>query len=359
MGLSSVERRAALGSLVAGFVSPAKEAEVCSDRVKQCTELTTAAVEEGRVSEHSGMLRREALIAVPLITTGLLACGKKKPKPQRRSNRNVPKPLTNNKQELLKKLSLEADVRLLEYYLAHQKVVDLKRVHKVYLTEQVLESPERYGLSFSPQKIRDMRMKTMDAHTIFPLLFDDQQLMGGGRLVLYKKPTVVLIPRALLPWSQGTPAQQRSFDSVIYHEVEGHGVDFSVSSQFMGFVKRVLGYLATTPQGTQRLFNLLEDVHEFSAYVVEVDRLITKFQYDRNPDVVTAETTRRIEYNLGVHAMTILHIMRNKGKNAQFDRFISDLDRFVQWRIKKASPRTRTYLRNLVRKQKWPYAIPF
>lgn len=133
-------------------------------------------------------------------------------------------------------------------------------------------------------------------------------------------------------------------------EPSGYAEDAGVSRRI---------FMLAAPQMAQGTLDIIEDIKEFSAYVVEVDRLIAKFNFDRNPTVVNENTRGRIDNALSLYTMTILRILRMKGKDPAFDIFVKDLEKFVMWRIKSASPRARAYVRRVLRESKWTYPIPF
>ncbi len=283
-----------------------------------------------------------------------------------------------NKKEARKQKELARRIKILQNYLAQQKVVDLKILGKggVYITEHVIQHPEILS-SFVPEAQRIIMQKASHSPITVPLIiFPDtdpktlkpkpftkpNSCLLGFRVEI---PSIfVLLPAEYILQINGTPAERKSFDSILYHEVEGHGRDFLPNSTFMRFFLTLFLSISQQKGITDiRKINadvnfLARDIRELGPYLLELERLITKFNYDQNPNIVTPQRKYDIEHHCGLLLMTQFQLFKMKFTGAQ-KVYIGHLKEYTFNRINSVSERTKKYLRKLLKEQGWTKPIPF
>lgn len=256
-------------------------------------------------------------------------------------------------------ITLQQGLLLLRDYLKRQKVVNLKRVIGVYVLEDVIKNPERYPHAKERAKELSTLKKIPRTFTSFREAAAATPSGDNKKIRFIKTPTVVLVPLHYVRLLRGTRAERNDFESMLYHEVEGHGVDFEPDSEHMIHIFKI--YAKFEERNNAYLYLLMaahEDVTEVCAYLTELDRLVSKFNFPRNQSIITTRRKDIIENHLVFHLANILD--PKASDQDELVRAVNEYSyQFVRHRFLKASPETRKYVRKVLRERGWRRPIPF
>lgn len=256
-------------------------------------------------------------------------------------------------------VELSKRVATLDDYMLRQSFADMRKVHGVFIKEAVLRNPRSLGAAYSPEMLHAVSNVQHHAQTI--MLIRTRQTKVGGKILLqgFASPTVVVIESKLVPLISGTPAEQNSFDSILYHEIEGHGEDHRNGSHYDRLNIKLLRLMKTNQ--TLAMFEpIMEDIREFTAYLMEMDRLIRKLNYDKDPSVIVPSIREGIESDFVNHAIRLMKVLSKDPGSNKFVRRVHKLFKdYCARRVRSISGRTRSYAWALLRRKGWKRPIPF
>ncbi len=243
----------------------------------------------------------------------------------------------------------------LKEYLSRQNVADASKVDKILLREDVLDDPTLLIDLYSSSTTARIINRRDDPLTLCNVKFDEH---GEVR----RSSIIVLIPAARLPLIYGSESERTTFDSMFYHEVEGHGTDHADGSEFFKLLAGVYQFTGYQQQRVAAATPLLDTALEFSAFIKELDRLIVKLGFHQNPQVIEPWAKETIERELAQHAITFLKLLNESSQDpdgVHASNFLGLFNRFWEMRFHSVASETREYTVQLIRGQGWKKPIPW
>lgn len=246
------------------------------------------------------------------------------------------------------------DQKKLEAYLKRQTAVKIRNVRGIYVSEYLAEN---LGLvpHLSPKKVKKAIKFSLQTyaltHAPFGRVLNYKPGNNGGKP--YVPETIILIPSSMVRKLNGTKAERIAFNSVLYHEMEGH-VQEAIPGSKMIKAFLALGTFIYNSMGVRnptKVFELaqkgMSDLTEFCAFTKQLDYLIVNFNFDKDPKVIDEDTRSLFSTYLPRHAIATLQLVRWESENTAGIA----LETYAESCIDDVSERTRVYVKRMLLKR--------
>ncbi len=259
---------------------------------------------------------------------------------------------------------LRRDMSMLDGYLKRQNVADASDVEAFYITEYAQHKVTELNLCWIPDQEHTFRVARRTAMVLRNITVDPTISSTGEKVgaQFNMGEVVILIPQQSVRWINGTNEERNTFDSVFYHEVAGHVHQFDSGSPFAILFNGLVELIrADTKEHIEDMDKAgLLDAREAQAFIMEVDRLITKFKYLSNRNVVTGDRQYIIDRALLKHFRVLLDSAKPGKSGPKGLRIVEGAFReFIVSITKKVSEDTRAYVKNLLITHGWTEQLPF